>query len=87
MVTRALRQLFECAYGDTTRDYMLRISYVEIYNEVINDLLDPARTNLRVVEDPVKGQVRPSCRSRCGGRGEWGGDTRAFPMDGEDDRV
>ena len=57
MVTRALQQLFECVSKDKTRDYLIRISYIEIYNEVINDLLDPARINLRIVEDHARGQV------------------------------
>ncbi|MCO5557433.1 hypothetical protein L7F22_010997 [Adiantum nelumboides] len=33
------------------REFLLRVSYLEIYNEVINDLLDPAGQNLRVRED------------------------------------
>eukprot|EP00951_Prasinocladus_malaysianus_P012145 scaffold90350_cov48-Prasinocladus_malaysianus.AAC.4 len=38
---------------------MARLSYVEIYNEVINDLLDKDRKNLQVVEDAIRGQVWP----------------------------
>nr|GEV02104.1 kinesin-like protein KIN-7D, mitochondrial [Tanacetum cinerariifolium] len=33
------------------REFLLRVSYIEIYNEVINDLLDPTGQNLRVRED------------------------------------
>ncbi|KAL0432223.1 UNVERIFIED_CONTAM: Kinesin-like protein KIN-7E, chloroplastic [Sesamum latifolium] len=33
------------------REYLLRVSYLEIYNEVINDLLDPTGQNLRIRED------------------------------------
>eukprot|EP00258_Populus_trichocarpa_P039173 XP_024455192.1 kinesin-like protein KIN-7D, mitochondrial isoform X2 [Populus trichocarpa] len=33
------------------REFLLRVSYLEIYNEVINDLLDPTGQNLRVRED------------------------------------
>ncbi|KAL1820935.1 hypothetical protein ACET3Z_015804 [Daucus carota] len=33
------------------REFLLRVSYLEIYNEVINDLLDPTVQNLRVRED------------------------------------
>ncbi|KAL6518331.1 Kinesin-like protein KIN-7M, chloroplastic [Orobanche minor] len=32
-------------------EFLLRVSYLEIYNEVTNDLLDPAGQNLRVRED------------------------------------
>ncbi|XAR62822.1 Plus-end-directed kinesin ATPase [Bertholletia excelsa] len=33
------------------REFLLRVSYLEIYNEVINDLLDPTGQNLRIRED------------------------------------
>ncbi len=34
---------------------MVRVSYIEIYNEELNDLLRPDNTNLRVFEDAVMG--------------------------------
>ncbi|KAG5139302.1 hypothetical protein JHK84_033070 [Glycine max] len=37
--------------GTPGREFLLRVSYLEIYNEVINDLLDPTGQNLRVRED------------------------------------
>lgn len=33
----------------------LCISYFEIYNEQINDLLNPGSTNLKIIEDKVHG--------------------------------
>jgi centromeric protein E len=33
------------------REFLLRVSYFEIYNEVVNDLLNPAGQNLRIRED------------------------------------
>ncbi|GAB4860397.1 hypothetical protein Ancab_035555 [Ancistrocladus abbreviatus] len=33
------------------REFLLRVSYLKIYNEIINDLLDPIGQNLRVRED------------------------------------
>ncbi|KAG2246049.1 hypothetical protein Bca4012_090990 [Brassica carinata] len=33
------------------REFLLRISYLELYNEVVNDLLNPAGHNLRIRED------------------------------------
>ncbi|EFJ45753.1 CENPE type kinesin-like protein, partial [Volvox carteri f. nagariensis] len=39
------------------RDYTVRLSIMEIYNEVLNDLLDPTRTNLKVREDSRSGLV------------------------------
>jgi|TARA_B110000285_G_C14481120_1_gene319796 hypothetical protein len=41
-------------YSDT-RDYKLKISYVEVYNEVIKDLLSGKSTALELREDAVKG--------------------------------
>ncbi len=55
----AMQQLFHLVSSDQSRDFMIRLSYVEIYNEIINDLLDPARENLRVVDDALRGQVSP----------------------------
>jgi centromeric protein E len=36
-------------------EYMVRVSYVEIYNEEIRDLLEPSNMDLRIFEDPVLG--------------------------------
>lgn len=33
------------------RQFLLRVSYLEIYNEIINDLLAPENVNLKVHED------------------------------------
>ncbi|CAM9997146.1 unnamed protein product, partial [Phaeothamnion confervicola] len=38
------------ATADADRDYLFRMSYLEIYNEQINDLLCPAGTNLRIFD-------------------------------------
>lgn len=35
----------------SARTFSVKLSMLEIYNEVINDLLDPSKTNLRVQED------------------------------------
>lgn len=41
-----------------TRDFLLRVSYVEIYNEDIKDLLDPEVSTLRIREDRVRVRSR-----------------------------
>jgi centromeric protein E len=43
--------LFFCSPQTPGREFLLRVSYLEIYNEVINDLLDPIGQNLRIRED------------------------------------
>ncbi|KAI8927274.1 kinesin motor domain-containing protein [Entophlyctis helioformis] len=37
------------------REYLLRVSYMEIYNETIRDLLNPSQTDLRIHEDRKRG--------------------------------
>jgi kinesin family protein 18/19 len=37
------------------RQYTVRVSYLEIYNEIVRDLLNPSTTFLDVREDPQKG--------------------------------
>lgn len=37
------------------REYKLKISYIEVYNEIIRDLLSGSSTPLDMREDAVKG--------------------------------
>jgi hypothetical protein len=37
------------------RDYKLKIAYVEVYNELIKDLLNDRNDNLDLREDSIKG--------------------------------
>jgi centromeric protein E len=39
------------------RDFLLRMSYLEIYNESIKDLLDPTKENMKIHENPNVIQV------------------------------
>ncbi|KAL0376181.1 UNVERIFIED_CONTAM: Kinesin-like protein KIN-7D, mitochondrial [Sesamum calycinum] len=49
--TLAIKDVFSIIQETPGREFLLRVSYLEIYNEVINDLLDPTGQNLRVRED------------------------------------
>ena len=40
-------------------EYKLSISYLEIYNEQIHDLLSNSNNSLMIVEDPNKGVIVP----------------------------
>lgn len=46
----AARDIFKCIEQNPDREYLLRVSYIEIYNEVICDLLEEKRPQLRVRE-------------------------------------
>ncbi|XP_055829962.1 kinesin-like protein KIN-7C, mitochondrial isoform X2 [Solanum dulcamara] len=51
IIPLAVKDVFGIIQETPGREYLLRVSYLEIYNEVINDLLDPTGQNLRVRED------------------------------------
>jgi centromeric protein E len=39
------------------KEFLLRVSYIEVYNECINDLLAPNKVNLKLQSDARKGIV------------------------------
>lgn len=49
----ALQDVFQTIEEDNEYSYKVWISYLEIYNENINDLLIPGATNLKIKEDGV----------------------------------
>ncbi|XP_050382465.1 kinesin-like protein KIN-7K, chloroplastic isoform X2 [Argentina anserina] len=52
IIPLAVKDAFSIIQETPNREYLLRVSYLEIYNEVVNDLLNPAGQNLRIREDP-----------------------------------
>eukprot|EP00026_Physarum_polycephalum_P000195 Phypoly_transcript_00195.p1 GENE.Phypoly_transcript_00195~~Phypoly_transcript_00195.p1 ORF type:complete len:2011 (-),score=530.90 Phypoly_transcript_00195:36-5696(-) len=50
----AIRDIFS-HIESSNREFLLRVSYMEIYNEVIQDLLNPEAKNLKIHEDIEKG--------------------------------
>ncbi|CAN0483509.1 unnamed protein product, partial [Ectocarpus sp. 12 AP-2014] len=55
IVQIATRDLFRLIQEKTDRMFLMRVSYLEIYQEEIRDLLNPENTNMQVREDPRKG--------------------------------
>ncbi|XP_020885438.1 kinesin-like protein KIN-7O isoform X2 [Arabidopsis lyrata subsp. lyrata] len=55
IISLAVHDLFDIISQDTSREYLLRMSYLEIYNENINDLLDPLNRKLQIHENLEKG--------------------------------
>ncbi|XP_044487977.1 kinesin-like protein KIN-7D, mitochondrial isoform X2 [Mangifera indica] len=51
IIPLAIKDVFSSIQDTPGREFLLRVSYLEIYNEVINDLLDPIGQNLRIRED------------------------------------
>eukprot|EP00656_Telonema_subtile_P047751 TRINITY_DN5518_c0_g1_i2.p1 TRINITY_DN5518_c0_g1~~TRINITY_DN5518_c0_g1_i2.p1 ORF type:complete len:1069 (+),score=410.93 TRINITY_DN5518_c0_g1_i2:98-3304(+) len=52
---RALRTIFETARNDHSCDYQVSMSYVQIYMEMIQDLLEIKNDQVQVREDPERG--------------------------------
>ena len=42
---------------DINTNYSIKISYIEIYNEIVKDLISENTPSLMIVEDPVKGVI------------------------------
>jgi Kinesin motor domain len=57
LVAMSLKHLFALIADNSERMYLLKLSMLEIYNEIINDLLEPGSTNLVLREDPHRGGV------------------------------
>ncbi|KAJ0981199.1 hypothetical protein J5N97_009454 [Dioscorea zingiberensis] len=51
VIPLAVKDAFSIIQETPSREFLLRLSYIEIYNEVVNDLLNPAGQNLRIRED------------------------------------
>lgn len=59
VITRAITQVFKAIENDDKKEYLLRISYLEIYNETLKDLLtDPSSgTTKLTIHENDKGRV------------------------------
>lgn len=58
---RSIAAVFDTISKAKNRQFLLRASYIEIYNEVIRDLLVPGNDNLKIHEDVVTKRVFVDC--------------------------
>ncbi|XP_050386560.1 kinesin-like protein KIN-7O isoform X2 [Argentina anserina] len=55
VIRLAVRDMFDLIQLDVDREFLLRMSYMEIYNEEINDLLAPEHRKLQIHESIERG--------------------------------
>ncbi|ORY31524.1 kinesin-domain-containing protein [Rhizoclosmatium globosum] len=55
IIPQAIDDVFAYIREVFDREYLLRVSYLEIYNETIRDLLNPQQQDLRIHEDRKRG--------------------------------
>uniref|UniRef100_A0A5B7BK84 Putative centromere-associated protein E isoform X3 n=1 Tax=Davidia involucrata TaxID=16924 RepID=A0A5B7BK84_DAVIN len=55
VIPLAVQELFDSIQEDMDREFLLRMSYMEIYNEEINDLLAPEHRKLQIHESIERG--------------------------------
>lgn len=53
----SIKDIFQNIAKDAEREYSVWVSYLEIYNEHINDLLIPGSSNLKIKDDPKQGVI------------------------------
>lgn len=51
IIPHALNEVFNYISKTQNREFLLRVSYMEIYNDIITDLLNPKSTNLKIREN------------------------------------
>ena len=59
LVYHIMRKLFENSEIIENSKTTYKLSFLEIYNEHIRDLLQPQNENLQLIEDPNKGVIVP----------------------------
>ena len=57
MIARAIKEIFDFIRQNESENnkYVIKISYLQIYTEIISDLLKPERQHLLIREDKEKG--------------------------------
>ena len=55
LIPLSVQQIFQHINGNSQSKYEISVSYIEIYNESVNDLIDPQNKNLEVRESITNG--------------------------------
>lgn len=55
VIPLSIAEIFDYISNNPQREYLIKVSYLEIYNEVIIDLLQPENSNLKIHEDLTRG--------------------------------
>ena len=55
VIPLSVKGIFELIAQDTTHEFLVRVSYIELYNEELKDLLKPDGPKLKVVDDKKLG--------------------------------
>ncbi|KAL6443574.1 hypothetical protein ACFW04_001608 [Cataglyphis niger] len=61
IIPLAVEYMFDAIANTSGREFLLRVSYLEIYNEKVNDLLSKDSIDLKIHED-INGQVFVKCK-------------------------
>jgi hypothetical protein len=57
VIPQTIYDCFDYITTMTDREFLFRVSYLEIYNETINDLLNPQPVQIKIMHDPKLGTV------------------------------
>ncbi|XP_063985687.1 uncharacterized protein LOC135166895 [Diachasmimorpha longicaudata] len=60
VIPLAVTAIFDYIMKDETREFVLSVSYIELYNEKVNDLLDTTNQDLKLREE--NGEVKVDCK-------------------------
>jgi centromeric protein E len=57
LIPLTVADVFRHIEATNKKQFVLRVSYLEIYNETVNDLLRPSSVNLKIFDDPQLGVI------------------------------
>ena len=57
LMIRSIRDLFNFVNSQQNKVYNIKITYIEVYNEILKDLLSDKKTSPEIRTDPTKGVI------------------------------